>query len=416
MNDEEPHKTEILIIRRSHGDDHGHHGGAWKIAYADFVTAMMAFFLVMWLINSANEATRARVASYFNPIKMTDATPAGRGLNESAPATSSHSDKKAPKDSTEDKGTVVTGASAKAKGTETTPQTSENKREEKLLRDPYKLIDSVSHDGQANASGRTIEITRQKTGDPFDPQAWEALREGKQNTDVASADSKGVVPLADQIANQSAEGKGGQNEVVLAQDQRETKVNPNTQPDLKIEKIQPSLNPDVTNSQITELPNTQVVNANMSGEVNVERVRDEVLRSVAAAGATAEIGVQVKMTAEGLLIVLSDKVGRAMFEVGSAAPTSALVNVVEGVGKVLENQTGSVVVRGHTDARQYKNIKFDNWQLSTARAHLASYMLFRGGFDERRLRRIEGYGASELQNDQNPFADENRRVEFLLSR
>ena len=52
MTDVDQPKTEILIIRRSSGDDHeGHHGGAWKIAYADFVTAMMAFFLVMWLIN-----------------------------------------------------------------------------------------------------------------------------------------------------------------------------------------------------------------------------------------------------------------------------------------------------------------------------------------------------------------------------
>ena len=150
--------------------------------------------------------------------------------------------------------------------------------------------------------------------------------------------------------------------------------------------------------------------------MNLEQVRAQVLQSVSAAGATAEIGVDVKMTTEGLLIILSDKVGRAMFEVGSAAPSPALVNIVEGVGKVLENQSGRVVVRGHTDARQYKRIKFDNWQLSTARAHLASYMLLRGGFDESRLWKIEGYGSSDLQNIQDPLADENRRVEFLLSK
>src|SRR3982751_3989456 len=87
INENEEHKTEILIIRRHNGDEHASHkGGAWKIAYADFVTAMMAFFLVMWLINSANEATRARVASYFNPIKMTDAAPAGKGLKDVDPS------------------------------------------------------------------------------------------------------------------------------------------------------------------------------------------------------------------------------------------------------------------------------------------------------------------------------------------
>ena len=76
-------KQELLIIRRApHEDLAAAKGGAWKIAYADFVTAMMAFFLVMWLINSANEVTKSRVASYFNPIKMTDAAPVRKGLRE----------------------------------------------------------------------------------------------------------------------------------------------------------------------------------------------------------------------------------------------------------------------------------------------------------------------------------------------
>lgn len=44
---------------------HGHHGGAWKIAYADFVTAMMAFFLLMWLLGSTDESTRKGIAEYF---------------------------------------------------------------------------------------------------------------------------------------------------------------------------------------------------------------------------------------------------------------------------------------------------------------------------------------------------------------
>ena len=63
---EEGQSHELVIIRRrSHGDEGGHHGGAWKIAYADFMTAMMAFFLVMWLINSTDKKTLTQVATYF---------------------------------------------------------------------------------------------------------------------------------------------------------------------------------------------------------------------------------------------------------------------------------------------------------------------------------------------------------------
>lgn len=52
------------VIQQAHG---GHHGGAWKVAYADFVTAMMAFFLLMWLLGATNEAQRKALADYFAP-------------------------------------------------------------------------------------------------------------------------------------------------------------------------------------------------------------------------------------------------------------------------------------------------------------------------------------------------------------
>ena len=53
----------IIVVRRKKGG-HGHHGGAWKVAYADFVTAMMAFFLVMWLA-SQDSRIRDAIAGYF---------------------------------------------------------------------------------------------------------------------------------------------------------------------------------------------------------------------------------------------------------------------------------------------------------------------------------------------------------------
>ncbi|WP_270725546.1 flagellar motor protein MotB [Shimia sp. Alg240-R146] len=57
----------IIIKRKKVIAGGGHHGGAWKIAYADFVTAMMAFFLLMWLINATSEEQRLGLAEYFSP-------------------------------------------------------------------------------------------------------------------------------------------------------------------------------------------------------------------------------------------------------------------------------------------------------------------------------------------------------------
>ncbi len=54
----------IIVKKKKSGDHHGHHGGAWKVAYADFVTAMMAFFLVMWILGLSPD-NRQRIASFF---------------------------------------------------------------------------------------------------------------------------------------------------------------------------------------------------------------------------------------------------------------------------------------------------------------------------------------------------------------
>lgn len=57
----------IIIKRKKKAVDGGHHGGAWKVAYADFVTAMMAFFMMMWLLNATTEQQRKGIADYFSP-------------------------------------------------------------------------------------------------------------------------------------------------------------------------------------------------------------------------------------------------------------------------------------------------------------------------------------------------------------
>lgn len=57
----------VIIKRKKKVVGGGHHGGAWKVAYADFVTAMMAFFMMMWLLNATTEQQRAGLADYFSP-------------------------------------------------------------------------------------------------------------------------------------------------------------------------------------------------------------------------------------------------------------------------------------------------------------------------------------------------------------
>lgn len=68
-----------IVIRREEGEGGGHHGGAWKVAYADFVTAMMAFFLLMWLLNATTEEQRSGLADYFAPTNLFGRSASGSG-------------------------------------------------------------------------------------------------------------------------------------------------------------------------------------------------------------------------------------------------------------------------------------------------------------------------------------------------
>ena len=66
--------SEQIVIKKKSKGHHGHHGGAWKVAYADFVTAMMALFIVLWILTQSDKVKQA-ISGYFND-------PAGFGLGQ----------------------------------------------------------------------------------------------------------------------------------------------------------------------------------------------------------------------------------------------------------------------------------------------------------------------------------------------
>jgi chemotaxis protein MotB len=363
---------EIIIVRRSGGDDAGgHHGGAWKIAYADFVTAMMAFFLVMWLINSANEVTKSRVASYFNPIKMTDATPVDRGVRSSV-------EKKALPAETEK--TELAGGV-----TDLQPRKDEkasSSSDQHVLQEPFEAMQKILTEKTGGVTPVQGEPIPWSVGDPFDPQAWHALQSDKTEHGKLTENSLG-------------EPGGPSHDTV------------NRSPEASAHLKKPLV-------QRTEALETwsDTVTPNVSKTVALERAVKAIIDRHKT---EVDVTVGVRETKEGLLIVLGDNSGKGMFEIGAATPNAALIDIVGVIGKLLAEQPGDLIIRGHTDSRKYRSNRFDNWQLSTARAHMASYMLMRGGFDEARIKRIEGHGAAQPISDTDPAADVNRRVEFLLS-
>jgi len=70
----------IIVKKRRKGHHDEHHGGAWKVAYADFVTAMMAFFLLLWLLNATTEEQKRGIADYFAPSSVSTTTSGAGGI------------------------------------------------------------------------------------------------------------------------------------------------------------------------------------------------------------------------------------------------------------------------------------------------------------------------------------------------
>ena len=156
MSESENHhhgRNEVIIVKRHGGGDHeGGHGGAWKIAYADFMTAMMAFFLVMWLVNAANEETKASVASYFNPIKLSDEKPTQKGLKKPV----DHADGEEKQDKSKEKQDEPNKGASAASGDDQTSSSGDktNYSEANFFENPYSVLAEIAQEvgQQANVS------------------------------------------------------------------------------------------------------------------------------------------------------------------------------------------------------------------------------------------------------------------------
>jgi chemotaxis protein MotB len=207
--DAEELKQEIIIVRRGgYDEDEGHHGGVWKIAFADFMTAMMCFFLVMWLINAANEQTKAALASYFNPVKLIDRNTSRKGIDDPA-KTPGDPDTSTKKD-THDTDKPVSARDAltgPAKRENSLDETNTRRHSDKnLFADPYSVLaeiagetgvlqnTSAKGDGGARDSGPATGASGGQTyRDPFAPNFWsqqvDMPKEAAETTSSGLADN-----------------------------------------------------------------------------------------------------------------------------------------------------------------------------------------------------------------------------------
>jgi len=144
------------IIVKRHGAHDDAHGGQWKVAYADFVTAMMAFFLIMWLLSSVTSTDREVIAKYFSSTSLFD-LPAGNGVLNGGRSVLDGADPKpvrgaaSPKDAK-----IKANAASDAKPVEVTPppDRAETQRLEALKAE----MEHMMRDGDLKAAAPHVEV------------------------------------------------------------------------------------------------------------------------------------------------------------------------------------------------------------------------------------------------------------------
>ncbi len=262
-----------IIIKKVIKKGGGHHGGAWKVAYADFVTAMMAFFLLMWLLNSTTQEQRDGIADYFAPSAASGTSGSGGMFG------------------------------------------GESLSSQKNLRDDYLPPDSM----------------RQGT----------SLGEG-----------------------------GGEDEGFVSDSEKES----------------------------------------------LASVREEIEETLEANPELQELkqSLLMELTPEGLRIQIIDRNKKPMFKPGSARPLPPMYDLLKIVGKVIAEKPNDLTITGHTDAKQYGNTNYTNWELSADRANASRRALGDYGVSASRLQRIEGKADKELLNKDDPYSAVNRRISITL--
>jgi chemotaxis protein MotB len=431
-------KPELVIVRRrSPFAEEAHHGGVWKIAYADFMTAMMAFFLVMWLINALNQDQKQVVASYFNPIKLAENAPAPKGINDLTKREPSSFEG-------QDGKNKPAGPSQERRGDSPTEEKPPFFEEKLLFRDPYAtLAEIAASPNQASGQRRAGALTSAEEDglkggdayrDPFDPGYWKLDPNAPSDPDQIteseprpSAAAKDVPPGTNrgEPRGGKTDDAGGSNSAAGASSASQSPLLPPGPGSSLREARDSSGQPNVqanakANAQANAAAQARPADAAKETEPRdgvqaaVKQLQSAIAEALSDVKAGAGPVAEVRQVEEGLLVSLTDDANFGMFAVGSAEPRPELIRVVDKIGPLLNKRPGTIIVRGHTDNRPYRSDTYDNWRLSTARAQMAYYMLVRSGVDAQRIEHVEGYADRRPKLPNDPAAAQNRRIEILI--
>jgi chemotaxis protein MotB len=341
-----------VLIRKEEIVEGGHHGGAWKVAYADFVTAMMAFFLLMWLLNATTEAQRKGLADYFAPASQLSRANSGAGLPLGG------------------KSAFETGDRASDRGANTFIPG----------RAPPPLSEQDLDGDEPVPAGSTMDGI---AGKPTEAHgAGDAASKGPGDHEAGGGAAPKPSPAPSDAAFLAAAGSGVAKPV----------PNPT-------DKLSPA---------------QQAARERAAFEQAAHDIREAVARDPALAALARQLAIDI--TPEGLRIQMLDEDNQPMFATGSSVLNGRARTLVGKIVPALARLEGAVSIAGYTDAAPFRGIERSNWELSSERAHATRRLLIDAGLPEARFRDVTGHADRDLLLPADPLAAANRRIAIVVLR
>ncbi|PGH53623.1 chemotaxis protein MotB [Azospirillum palustre] len=345
-----------IIIKKKKGGHGGHHGGAWKVAYADFVTAMMAFFLLLWLLNVTTSDQRKGIADYFSPVSVSREQSGSGGM--------------------------LGGKTITVPGAQVSPSSP--------------MSADVPVSGPPGYSA-------QQTDDADDPT--ESTSGPGQGTGPGKS-ANGAAPDAD-VADQKPNETRAEFQKRMEEMAKQLGIS-GQKPGEKLSDFGERVKEAMDSLQGAAKEARQFQQA-------ATEIR-QAIQSVPELEPLAQ-NLMIDQTPEGLRIQIVDQDRVSMFPGGSGQMYPQTRQLVQQVAKALSKLPNKLSISGHTDSSPFPaGSGRDNWDLSTERANATRRALLAGGIDPTRIQDVVGKADRDPLVADQPNSPRNRRIAMVLLR
>ncbi len=357
-----------LIIKKVKKGGHGaHHGGAWKVAYADFVTAMMAFFLLLWLLNVTTDIQKRGIADYFEP---TIASKSNSGA-----------------------GGVLGGLTVGSPGAQQIPLSVPSMALNMPgLRQPNEGEQGNEGGGAGanrdnpDAGGNTDKANEQTAAGRRDADKLGVTRvEVKDNADLDQPGKGATELLADKALSDRQGNKG--------------------------------LTPASANKALTDAElEKQLAEREERQFAQAESQLKQALKDMPELKMLAE-NLIIDRTPEGLRIQIVDQEKISMFPSGSSEMVDSARKLIALVTQAVQKLPNKISITGHTDATPFaRQGNYGNWELSSDRANASRREFLADGLPADRIDRVIGMAERDPLIVDQPTSPRNRRISVVLLR